>query len=249
MYLKSAAPWRHARTAGPDRPVSRLCRSRKKHGPTVSKETMSTDNAFARRVHDEDWLPTLELAILEVFEIMMGCKVKTSEQSAQHPKGGFTTIVDLVGALCGVVTVCCSAETAGHLAKAMLGDAAESEDEVVDALAEICNMIAGNFASGEAGMKSTSQAAFDRVATILRRGDYRLRIEGHTDDTPIHNVRFPSNWELSAARATEIVRLLIVRDGFAPERLSAAAYAEYRPVASNRTIMGRGMNRRVDIVI
>lgn len=121
----------------------------------------------------------------------------------------------------------------------MLGGTADSEDEVVDALGEICNMIAGNFGSGEAGMKSTSQAAFDRIATILRRGDYRLRIEGHTDDTPIHNVRFLSNWELSAARATEIVRLLIVRDGFPPERLSAAVYAEYHPVASNRTIMGR----------
>jgi chemotaxis protein MotB len=107
----------------------------------------------------------------------------------------------------------------------------------------------GFFGSGEAGMKSTSQAAFDRIATILQQGDYRLRIEGHTDNTPIHNAHFPSNWELSAARATEIVRLLIVRDGFAPERLSAAGYAEYHPVASNRTIEGRGVNRRVDIVI
>jgi chemotaxis protein MotB len=107
----------------------------------------------------------------------------------------------------------------------------------------------GFFGSGEAEMKSTSQVAFDRIATILQQGDYRLRIEGHTDNTPIHNVHFPSNWELSAARATEIVRLLIVRDGFGPERLSAAGYAEYHPVASNRTIVGRGINRRVDIVI
>jgi chemotaxis protein MotB len=107
----------------------------------------------------------------------------------------------------------------------------------------------GFFGSGEAEMKSTSQAAFDRIAGILQQGDYRLRIEGHTDNTPIHNAQFPSNWELSAARATEIVRLLIVRDGFAPERLSAAGYAEYHPVASNRTIVGRGINRRVDVVI
>lgn len=90
---------------------------------------MSTDSAFARRAHEEDWLPTLELAILEVFEIMMGCKVKASTEAASLPKGGFTAIVGLAGALCGVVTVCCSAETAGHLAKAMLeGDAADSED-------------------------------------------------------------------------------------------------------------------------
>lgn len=166
--------------------------------------------------HEEDWLPTLELAILEVFEIMMGCKVKASTQSAHHSKGGFTAIVGLARAWCGVATVCCSAETAGHLAKGMLGDAANSEDEVVDALGEICNMIAGNLGSGEAEMKSTSQDAFDRIATLLHQGDYRLRIEGHADNTPIHNAQFPSNWELSASRATEIVRLLIVRDGFHP---------------------------------
>jgi chemotaxis protein MotB len=76
-----------------------------------------------------------------------------------------------------------------------------------------------------------------------------LRIEGHTDDAPIHNSQFASNWELSASRATEIVRLLIVRDGFSPEHLSAAGFAQYHPVATNRTLEGRGMNRRVDVVI
>jgi chemotaxis protein MotB len=107
----------------------------------------------------------------------------------------------------------------------------------------------GFFESGSAQMKSTSQAAFDRIANMLRQRDYRVRIEGHTDNIPIHTSQFPSNWELSTARATEIVRLLIVRDGFSPDRLSAAGYAEYHPVALNRTPEGRGMNRRVDIVV
>jgi len=107
----------------------------------------------------------------------------------------------------------------------------------------------GFFESGSAQMKSASEAAFDRIAIMLRRHDYRLRIEGHTDNTPIHNTQFPSNWELSTSRATEIVRLLIVRNGFAPERLSAAGYADYHPVATNLTKEGRGTNRRVDIVI
>jgi chemotaxis protein MotB len=98
-------------------------------------------------------------------------------------------------------------------------------------------------------MKSSSEAAFDRIASMLRQRDYRLRIEGHTDNAPIHNAEFPSNWELSTARATEIVRLLIVRDGFNPDRLSAAGFAEYHPVAPNSTAEGRGMNRRVDIVV
>lgn len=107
----------------------------------------------------------------------------------------------------------------------------------------------GFFESGSAQMKAASQAAFDRIASMLRQRDYRLRIEGHTDNAPIHTSQFPSNWELSTSRATEIVRLLIVRDGFGPDRLSAAGFAEYHPVATNLTSEGRGMNRRVDIVI
>jgi chemotaxis protein MotB len=107
----------------------------------------------------------------------------------------------------------------------------------------------GFFESGSARMKSTSEAAFDRIAAMLRQGNYRLRIEGHTDNVPIHTPQFPSNWELSSSRATEIVRLLIVRDGFAPDRLSAGGFAEFHPAASNRSPEGRSMNRRVDIVI
>ena len=108
---------------------------------------------------------------------------------------------------------------------------------------------AGFFESGSAQMKQAAGPAFDRIAAQLRKRNCRLRIEGHTDNVPIHNARFSSNWELSASRATEIVRLLIVRDGFDPHRLSAAGYAEYHPAASNGTAEGRGQNRRVDIVI
>jgi chemotaxis protein MotB len=108
---------------------------------------------------------------------------------------------------------------------------------------------AGFFESGSAQMKSTSQAALDRIAGMLRQHDYRLRIEGHTDNAPIHTAGFPSNWELSTSRATEMVQILIVRDGFSPDRLSAAGFAQYHPVATNLTAEGRGMNRRVDIVI
>jgi chemotaxis protein MotB len=107
----------------------------------------------------------------------------------------------------------------------------------------------GFFEIGSARMKPSSQAAFDSIASMLRAAQYRLRIEGHTDNAPIHNAQFPSNWELSTARATEIVRLLIVRDGYSPDSLSAAGYAEFHPVATNLTSEGRGANRRVDIVI
>jgi len=108
---------------------------------------------------------------------------------------------------------------------------------------------AGFFESGAARMRSISQAPLDRIAKLLQPHNYRLRIEGHTDNTPIHTAGFPSNWELSTSRSTEMVRLLIVRYGFNPDGLSAAGFAQYHPVATNQTAEGRGMNRRVDIVI
>ncbi|MBI1740359.1 MAG: OmpA family protein [Acidobacteriales bacterium] len=107
----------------------------------------------------------------------------------------------------------------------------------------------GFFESGSAQMKTESQPAFDRIAALLRARDCRLRIEGHTDNVPIHNAQFSSNWELSTSRATEIVRVMIVRDGFDAAHLSAAGYAEYHPIASNGGAEGRATNRRVDIVI
>jgi hypothetical protein len=210
---------------------------------------MSTDTSFITRSHEENWLPVLELAVEEVFEIMAGCRVKPVQASEHPPEGEFTAMIGLAGALCGILTVRCSGMTAGEIAKKMLGDTATSPDEVGDALGEICNMIAGNFESGSAQMKSASLGAFDRIADLLRKREYRLRIEGHTDNSPIHTAQFPSNWELSTSRATEIVRLLIVRDGFASTRLSAGGFAEYHPIATNRTAEGRAINRRVDIVI
>jgi len=210
---------------------------------------MSADGGLAKRSQEENWLPILELAIQEVFEIMLGCQVNPMAPSEHKANAEFTAMVGLAGALCGILTVCCDANTAHQIATRMLGDAASSEEQAADALGEMCNMITGNFESGSAQMKSASQAAFDRIASMLRERDYRLRIEGHTDNAPIHNSQFPSNWELSTSRATEIVRLLIVREGFGPARLSAAGYAEYYPVATNFTTEGRAMNRRVDIVI
>jgi chemotaxis protein MotB len=107
----------------------------------------------------------------------------------------------------------------------------------------------GFFGSGSASIKPQALPALDRIASILAIRTCRLRIEGHTDNVPIHTAQMPSNWELSTARATELIRLLIVRHRFSPLRLSAAGYAEYYPVASNLTAEGRAQNRRVDIVI
>jgi len=117
-------------------------------------------------------------------------------------------------------------------------------DGLVISLREI-----GFFESGSADIKSSSQSAFTRITSLLAQHSYRIRIEGHTDNIPIHNSRFDSNWELSTARATQLVRLLMTKYAFAPERLSAAGYAAYHPVSDNQTAEGRAQNRRVDLVI
>lgn len=107
----------------------------------------------------------------------------------------------------------------------------------------------GFFDSGSATLRPSAMPALDRIASILAIRTCRLRIEGHTDNVPIHTPQIASNWELSTARSTELVRLLIVRYRFSPERLSAAGYAQYHAIASNATPQGRAQNRRVDLVI
>jgi chemotaxis protein MotB len=139
----------------------------------------------------------------------------------------------------------------GELESALAGEIKRKEvalhlepDGLVISLRE-----AGFFDSGSATMKVQAEDAFGRVANILQEHPYGVRIEGHTDTVPIHTSQFASNWELSTARATELVKILIEQHGISAERLSAAGYAEFHPVASNTTTKGRQLNRRVDVVI
>lgn len=119
-----------------------------------------------------------------------------------------------------------------------------TNDGLIISLREI-----GFFESGSADIRGDSLPAFARIASLLAKHRCRIRIEGHTDNVPIHNGRFADNWELSTARSAELVRLLITNYGFAAERLSAAGYAEFHPVASNDSPETRAQNRRVDIVV
>jgi chemotaxis protein MotB len=104
------------------------------------------------------------------------------------------------------------------------------------------------FASGEASLQAPGRPLLDEVAQLLNVDkSHPIIVEGHTDNVPIATAQFPSNWELSTARATNVVRYLIAR-GVSRARLAAAGYADLEPVASNVTTDGRALNRRVDIV-
>jgi chemotaxis protein CheX len=133
---------------------------------------MSVDTSAAVRSHEENWQPVLELAVEEVFEIMLGCRVKASPRPEEGYRGAFTAMIGLAGSLCGVLSVCCDAQTARQLAKCMLGDTVESEDQVSDALGEICNMVAGNFKNKLAGMDGRCMLS---VPTVISGGEYQFR--------------------------------------------------------------------------
>ncbi len=108
---------------------------------------------------------------------------------------------------------------------------------------------AGFFQTASATPEPGTRAVLKTIGGALADSGLDVRVEGHTDNLPVHTMRFDSNWELSTARATAIARMLLEVHAVAPEHLAAAGYGEYHPVASNDSAEGRAQNRRVDLVI
>jgi len=109
------------------------------------------------------------------------------------------------------------------------------------------------FSSGQADITAEGIKVLDRVGNVLKNTQKKIiRVEGHTDNVPISTRltgKFPSNWELSTARATNVVRLLQDKVGIPPERLEAVGLAEYHPISTNKTLVGRSQNRRIEIAL
>lgn len=104
------------------------------------------------------------------------------------------------------------------------------------------------FAQGEARLSGRYGQVLKAVANVLKDGQHAIRVEGHTDNVPISTASFPSNWELSAARASSVVRLF-ADNGIDESRLVAVGHGSTRPVASNDTAEGRTRNRRVQLLV
>lgn len=104
------------------------------------------------------------------------------------------------------------------------------------------------FQSGSADITTGARDILSKISTILAAAPNQIKVEGHTDNLPINTAKFPSNWELSVIRSTNVVHIL-QNDGISPGRLSATGYGEYRPISPNDTEAGRGKNRRIDLLI
>lgn len=105
------------------------------------------------------------------------------------------------------------------------------------------------FPKGSAVLTPRARQVISEVGKALSKLPNYTRVEGHTDNLPIHTAQFPSNWELSVIRATNVAQQLINENSIKPDKLSATGYGEYRPLVSNNSEVNRAINRRVDIVI
>jgi chemotaxis protein MotB len=178
-----------------------------------------SDTAGATATHDQ---PVVPMNIVMGEDVLSPAAVKDDLEHIRR---------DLTQAL--------SNQVATHTVSIKMG-----RDGLVISLRE-----AGFFASGSAVPKPETLPTLRQIAARLGATPYDLRIEGHTDNIPIHNDEFDSNWELSSARATHIARLILDQRLIAPDRISAAGYAEFHPVATNDTPEGRAENRRIDLVV
>lgn len=136
--------------------------------------------------------------------------------------------------------------------ESMIGntDLSESVDLAFDA-DKITLQIDGRFLfpSGRAILKDDARIIFANLGQLFRQyADYRIAIRGHTDDQDIETIQFPSNWELSAIRATTVLRFFIGL-GLDPERMTATGYADFIPLVDNDTVENRARNRRVEFVL
>lgn len=149
------------------------------------------------------------------------------------------------GTVIGVETL--RQQLTGRLAPALTSKLVSLEDDprgLVVSLRE-----AGSFAVSSADLSDGARALLGDIGQALATIGNRVQVEGHTDDVPISTARFRSNWELSTARATAVVRFFVEAARIDPSRLSAAGYAEHHPRQANTTAEARARNRRVDIVI
>ncbi len=105
------------------------------------------------------------------------------------------------------------------------------------------------YALGDAEIRPGAEPVMHEIAQAISRVKNYVAVEGYTDDIPISTAQFPTNWELSTRRATNLIRFLVDREGLSPDRFVAVGYGEYRPLFPNTTAENRAKNRRVDIVV
>jgi chemotaxis protein MotB len=200
---------------------------------------------FAFSWHSKQAIQTVSTAIHSGFQSLSATSAETGtatvlaeQESASSPSNLQAARVDT--------------EALNKELRGVLGESISKHEIVMQQTTEgliISLRELGFFNSGEAKLLPGAAEKLEDTARVLRQHGMEVRVEGHSDDQPIHTAEFHSNWELSTARAMSVLTLLVDEAGFPPEKVSVAGYGAYRPVADDATVEGRRMNRRVDLVI
>jgi chemotaxis protein MotB len=202
---------------------------------------------FASSHHDRKTIQSVSKAVKNGFQEMGAFSSSDSAADNSRIIGSTSTGETQVPANAGIDMV----ELQKKLNKA-LGKEIERQEVVLRMTPEgfvISLHELGFFDSGEAQLMPGAGDKIKRIAEVLTQYGLDMRVEGHTDNVPIHNATFASNWDLSTARAMAVAMMLLNESGVDPQRISIAGYAQYHPSASNDTPEGRRANRRVDIVV
>lgn len=200
------------------------------------------------------------LAPVEIIAGSPATETTEAPESEPQPEPGFEPFSPTDVALAALIGSA-SEEERGRI----LGEIREMSTELEEAMGSLIE--AGNieikrqpywievainsnllFSSGSATLETAARPVLANVARLLGRRDVRIHVEGHTDNLPINNTIYPSNWELSSGRAATVVNLF-AQNGIDPERMVAIGYGQFQPVDSNATEAGRARNRRVAVIV
>jgi chemotaxis protein MotB len=153
--------------------------------------------------------------------------------------------VDEVGALVAKEIKDIAAEVDEYIYKNKLEGQIAVSSDTRGAVITISDVVL--FPLAQAEMTSEGRKTIRQVFDLLKQFNYHIKVEGHTDNSPINTIRFPSNWELSASRASNVARMLI-EHGFPPDKISVEGFAEFRPKVPNDSVKNRAVNRRIEVV-
>lgn len=133
-----------------------------------------------------------------------------------------------------------------YLVESGVGDDASIQQSKQGVVITIASKVI--FSSGSEEIDPKAFKILDKISQLIKATRNHVRIEGHTDNVPIKTIKFPSNWELSTARAVSVLRYILSKGEISPDRLSAVGYGEHHPLVENTTLENRAKNRRVSIV-
>ncbi len=202
---------------------------------TIEQEKWRQIKASLKSALGTEEIP--EAGVREGLDIIKDLEAKLDQDTI--------SAVDEVGAMVAKEVEEIASEVEEFVYKNKLAGQVEVSSDPRGAIITISDVVL--FPPGRARMTFAGKKTIQQVFDLLQQFNYDVRIEGHTDNSPIHTEQYPSNWELSASRAADVARML-VEAGFPPEKLSVVGFAEFRPKVPNTSAKNRSINRRIEIV-